>query len=417
LSLSRIFYGWIIVASAFVVMFLGFGVAYAFASFFADLQQEFQASRGDISLIFSISGGLYFGLGAISGPIADRYGPRWVTFFGIVLIGFGLLLASQATALWQIYVTYGIAVGVGVGFSYVPAIGAVQPWFVRRRGFASGIAVSGIALATLLGPLCADWFIDLWGWRGAYVALAIITLIVGCSAAMLLEQSPAGRGLAPDGDAARPPAPDGQIHDIPGATIGQAVTSRPFIYMCVGVAFCAFGLFVPFVHLANYARDHGIDEDISILIFGFIGIGSLLGRFAIGGLADKWGRREAVAAMYAGLMIISLWWYASTSIWALSVYAVMFGVFYGGFVALSPALAADYFGGKAISSIIGLIYSTVAVGILAGPVVAGYVFDLTGTYEWVILASSGLFFAAALCAASLPKLKTWQAQASWFSNS
>jgi MFS family permease len=414
--LSRIFYGWIVVASAFVIMFLGFGVAYAFASFFPDLQQEFQASRGDISLIFSICGGLYFGLGAISGPIADRYGPRWIIFSGIVLIGFGLLLASQATALWQIYVTYGIAVGVGVGFSYVPAIGAVQPWFVRQRGFASGIAVSGIALATLLGPLFASWFIDLWGWRGAYVALAVITLVFGCVAALLMDQSPAGRGLAPDGDGPAAAVPDGQVVEIPGATIREAVTSRPFLHMGLGAAFCAFGLFVPFVHLANYARDHGIDEDTSILIFGFIGIGSLLGRFAIGGLADKWGRRKVVTAMYIGLMVMSLWWYVSTSIWALSVYSVFFGVFYGGFVALAPALAADYFGGKAISGIIGLIYSTIAVGILAGPVIAGYVYDLTETYEWVILASTGLFFASTICAATLPKLTNWQTQASWFKN-
>ncbi len=413
-GLSRIFYGWVIVASAFVIMFLGFGVAYAFASFFTSLQSEFDASRGDISLIFSICGFLYFGLGAFSGPIADRFGPRWIILAGMIFIAGGLLLASQANSLWQVYLTYGLAVGIGVGFSYVPAIGAVQPWFVRRRGFASGLAVSGIGLGTLVGPLAGDAFIDLWGWRGAYVALAAITLVFGCGASLLMERSPAKRGLSPDGDGPAQKPAVGETTGIAGATLKEAMFARPFLLMSLAAACCSFGLFVPFVHLSNYARDHGIDADTSILIFGLIGLGSLAGRFAIGGLADKWGRRQALIAMYAGLLAMTLWWYSSTSIWALSIYAILFGTFYGGFVALSPALSADYFGGKAISGIIGVLYSGVAIGILAGPVIAGYVYDLTQSYDGIILASAVLFFAAALSAACLPKLPVWRAKAPWF---
>jgi MFS family permease len=145
--------GWRVVAGAFVVMFLTFGVAYSFSCFFSPLQQTFRSSRAEIALIFSIGVPSYFLLGAVSGPLADRIGARFVSLGGVVVGGLGLIYASRASEPWQVYVGFGLGIGVGVGFSYVPAISAVQRWFVRRRGFASGVAVSGIGFGTLFLPL------------------------------------------------------------------------------------------------------------------------------------------------------------------------------------------------------------------------------------------------------------------------
>ena len=141
-AFARPFHGWVVVAAAHVVMAIGFGVAYSFAAFFPALQAEFQANRGDVALIFSLSGFLYFSLGAVAGPLADRFGPGRAIAGGMVLVGIGLLAASRAETLGQIYLTYSLAVGIGVGFAYVPAVGAVQRWFVARRGFASGASVA-----------------------------------------------------------------------------------------------------------------------------------------------------------------------------------------------------------------------------------------------------------------------------------
>src|SRR3954447_10119117 len=133
-SHPRIFQGWLVVAGAFAVTFLGFGSAYTFSAFVESLQRDFGAARGSVSLVFSLAGFLYFGLGVVSGPLADRWGSRRLAVAGMILTGLGLMAASMARNLMEIYLAYGLGVGIGVGASYVPVLGAVQRWFVRRRG-------------------------------------------------------------------------------------------------------------------------------------------------------------------------------------------------------------------------------------------------------------------------------------------
>src|ERR1700735_1996215 len=111
----RIFYGWFVVAGAFAVTFVGFGCAYTFSAFLPSLQHDFAASRGSVSLVFSLAGFLYFALGIVSGPLADRWGARLLSTLGMVLIGVGLCAASVARTLGQVYMAYGLGVGLGVG--------------------------------------------------------------------------------------------------------------------------------------------------------------------------------------------------------------------------------------------------------------------------------------------------------------
>src|SRR5471030_3192072 len=175
----HIFYGWFVVLAAFAVTFVGFGCAYTFSAFVESLQRDFGASRGSVSLVFSLAGFLYFGMGIVSGPLADRWGSRTLCLIGMLLIGLGLCAASLARTLGEVYWAYGIGIGVGVGCSYVPALGAVQRWFLKHRGFASGIAVSGIGVGTLVMPPLAAFLVAAVGWRHAYLALGVIAAVVG----------------------------------------------------------------------------------------------------------------------------------------------------------------------------------------------------------------------------------------------
>ena len=129
-----LFYGWFVVAAAFAVTFVGFGCTYSFSAFIESLQRDFGASRGSVSLVFALAGFLYFSVGSISGPLADRFGSRRLALIGMILIGAGLVAASVAQSLLQVYAAFGLGIGLGVGCSYVPAVGAVPRWFARRRG-------------------------------------------------------------------------------------------------------------------------------------------------------------------------------------------------------------------------------------------------------------------------------------------
>ena len=417
---TRIFYGWLVVAGTFVVLCMGFGTAYSFASFFHALEDQFHATRSEVSLVFAITGFLYFSLGAVSGPLADRIGPRRVVVGGVLLIGLGLLLASRAQALWQVYLTYSLGVGLGVGFAYVPAIGAVQRWFVRRRGTASGLAVAGIGVGTLVLPPLAARLIDLTSWRTTYVLLALLVLLIGMAAALLIEHSPERRGLLPDGEAAgsRQPAVGAGVQSSPPASqrptpdslsIREALRARPFRLLYAAVVTASLGLFIPFAHLAPYARDHGLSDQAGALLVGLIGVGSTAGRFALGGTADRLGRRRFLAGTFAGMAAMLLWWLGATSFWALAVFAVVFGICYGGFVAVIPALTTDYFGGRNAGGIIGALYTGVGIGTFIGPYSAGTVYDLRESYVVPIAFGAAANLIAVACMVLLADPAAWRA--------
>jgi MFS family permease len=397
---GAIFHGWYVVAGAFAVTFVGFGSAYTFGAFVESLGRDFHATRGSVSLVFSLAGFLYFALGILSGPLADRWGSRRLAVLGMLVTGAGLVLAGFAQSLTGVYLAYGLGVGLGVGLSYVPAIGAVQRWFVRRRGLASGLAVSGIGVGTLAMPPLATSLIAALGWRDAYLVLGLLAAIVGSGLALLIANDPHERGLAPDGDPAGDPAvasvgTDAARPQARGVSIGTAVTSWRFVGLYLACLVGSFGLFVPFVHLVPYAQDHGIAPSSAVLLLGVIGIGSTIGRFGLGGLADRMGRLLGVLATFIGIGLSMVLWAFSTETWSLGVFAFVFGVFYGGFVALLPAVVMDDFGGRNVSGLIGILYTSVAFGTLIGPSLAGFAFDASRSYSLPILASALASLAAA----------------------
>ena len=378
LALQRSSYGWVVVLCAFTLMFVGFGAAYSFAAFFRAFQAEFGASRAHVSLVFSLCAFLYFLLGAPGGMLADRYGTRRVALAGVAFLVAGLVAASYARSVEQLYLTYSIGLGVGIGLTYVPSVGAVQPWFEKRRVLASGIAVSGIGAGNLLAPPLAAWWIETLGWRSAYLALAACTLVLGGAAAAAIRNRPAGQARAAE-----------------GMPLGAALATRNFWVLYVTLTLSGFGCFVPLVHIGPYAVDAGHPESVAVLLVSLIGLGSLVGRFAIGGIADRLGRVNSLALMYLGMALMLVLWWASTGAVALSIVAIGFGICYGGFVATFPTVAMDLFGARSVSGIIGCLYTAAGVGTLFGPPLAGAAFDAFGSYSVPILGAAALAFVAA----------------------
>ena len=364
-------YGWVVVWSAFTALAVIFGVSYSFAAFFESFASEFQAPRAQVSLVFGFSGMLYFALGAVGGLLADRYGPACVTSAGMVCIAAGLLAASTGSSMTQVAWAYGLGVGVGIALVYTPCVGSVPPWFVRRRGFASGIASAGIGAGTLAMPLLAAWLVATLGWRDAMRAIALGVLVLGTVATLMLRRAP--RASAAGG---QPPA---------GHTLAQAVRSRSFAWMYLGGMLAGPSQMIPFAHVSAAARDAGVADAQAVGLVGLIGVGSLVGRFAVGALADRLGRPATLVAAQAALGASFLLWAGAGGHYAAyAAFALCVGLSYGGIVSLLPALMMDLYGARAVSSIIGALYTSVALGVLAGPWLAGRIFDATGSYAWVI---------------------------------
>ena len=380
-------YGWVVVWATFASLAVIFGVAYSFAAFFESFAGEFAAQRAEVSLVFGLSGLLYFVLGAFGGMLADRFGPRAVSSAGMVCIALGLLASSLAGSMTQVTLAYGIGVGVGIALVYSPSIGSVPPWFTRRRGLAAGIASAGIGAGTLVVPLLAAWAIAALQWRGALRALAFGVLLLGLAAALLMRRAPAATGAA-----GRPAA---------GSTLREAARTPAFLWLYAMCVLGAPSMFIPFAHVSAAARDMGIADAQAVGLVGLIGIGSLAGRFTIGGLADRLGRPLTLIVMQASLGASFALWAGAGGYTALAVFAVWMGLSYGGIVSLMPALAMDIFGARAVSSIIGLLYTGAAFGNLAGPWLAGWAFDRSGSYAAVIWGCMALSAAATLA--------TWRA--------
>jgi MFS family permease len=216
----------------------------------------------------------------------------------------------------------------------------------------------------------------------------------------MIEDDPRDRGLDPDGGRAQP---DALAKQPDGASIVEAITSRRFAALYAACLVCSFGVFVPFVHVVPYAMDHGIAQSTAVLLLSLIGVGSTVGRFLLGDVADRLGRRLSLLAMFAGMALALAIWAVSTSFWPLAAFAFAYGVVYGGWVALLPAVVMDYFGGRNVSGIIGILYTSVAFGTLIGPSAAGFAFDVSHSYTLPIIASACANVIAALILAVTSK--------------
>ena len=363
---------WINVGAAFASMFTVFGVAYSFGAFFGPMSEEFGAGRSATSAFFSITAGLYFFLGLASGPAVDRYGPRPVLVTGALAMGIGLAITSVVDRLWLGYLSYGLGVGIGVACGYVPMLAVVGGWFERKRSMALGIAVAGIGLGTLaVAPLAAA-LIERFGWRETYRVFAIASAIVLLICAAIARRPPVA-GSAPASDI-------------------SPVRTPEFSAMYVSGLFISLALFLVFIFLVPFAEENGAGKVAAAALVGVVGAASIGGRLGLGLLADRLGSIRMYRLCFLVMAASYVLWISTTRYAVLLVFAVVFGVAYGGFIALSPAVMAELFGTAAMGRVVGVLYTSAGFGALIGPPVAGLIIDRTDSYRWAIGAAMALAF-------------------------
>jgi MFS family permease len=364
---------WRMVAAAFVAMFAAYGIAYSFGAFFKPMAAEFGATRGSTSVVFSLTVCVWSMLGSLSGHLSDRLGPRVVVGTGAVVMGAGLVMTAYIDRLWMGYLTYSLAVGIGVAAAYVPTVAVVGGWFLRRRNAALGIAVAGIGFGTLLVAPLAAHLIQAIGWRATYVVFGIAGAATLLLCAVSLE---------------RPP-----VHVTPSKIrVRDAIRTPAFGLLYGSQLMCSMALFVPFVYLPAFAHDRGASEVASAALVGIIGGASVAGRLGLGALADRAGVIRLYQASFLLLALSYLLWLAGGSYATLVIFALAMGTGYGGFVALSPAVLTDLFGPQRLGTVMGILYTSGAAGALLGPPLAGMLIDRSHSYSWAI----GYAFAAAM---------------------
>jgi len=363
--------GWPTVAATFLSTFTVFGVSYSFGAFFKPMADEFGSSRSSTALVFSITTFLYFLFGVVTGRVADRIGPRKVLVVGAVCLVGGLLATSRVQSIQVGYVTYALGVGIGVACAYVPMVAAVGGWFNVKRTNALGLAVAGIGVGTLIMAPLAERLIAARGWRDTYVILAV-------GSAVLMALAIVGANRPPQVADAPPPPP----------MLGIVRGNRDFWVLYGSMFLMTLVLFVPFVFMGDYLKQREVSGSAGWLV-GTIGICSVLGRLGFGAIARRWSLMTLYRSCYLVVgASFGLWILAGSSYPLLLVYAVVLGVSYGGFIALSPAVAATIFGPVGLGGILGLLYTGAGIGGLVGPPLMGSLIDGLGYRPALVIAAA-----------------------------
>jgi OFA family oxalate/formate antiporter-like MFS transporter len=283
------FYGYIVVVATLCIMVVMYGTRSAFGVFFKPMLTEFGWTRALTSGALSLSMVIQGSLAIIMGGLNDRFGPRIVLTLCGILLGLGCLLMSRISTVWQIYLFYGVIIGVGMSGVFVPLLSTVARWFIKRRNVMTGIAVAGIGIGSLIAPPAANWLISAYDWRVSYIIIGCLVLVVGVLAAQFLRRDPTRVGQVPySGDEL---AGEGLKAGDEGFSFREAAYTTQFwmifcLFVCSG-----FSYFSIMVHIVPHVTDLGISAASAANILAAMGAASVIGNVILGGAGDRIGNK------------------------------------------------------------------------------------------------------------------------------
>jgi len=272
-------------------------------------------------------------MGILFGRLNDRFGPRRILLSSGICLAGGFLLMATLQAGWQLYVFYGLLVGVGMSTHDIVTLSTIARWFRKRRGMMTGFVKAGTGTGQFFVPLMASALIAAIGWRSTYVVIGLMVLAVYLVAARLVRRSPEEMGLTPDGV----PANSELAAQTGGVLLGQALRTPQFWLCCLSYFCVVFGAMTILVHIVMHATDMGMAEGRAAGVVSTIGILSIAGRVTMGTLADRIGSRRTFLLCFCILIVSLLWLQVATRGWMLFVFAIVYGFAHGGFyTVLSP---------------------------------------------------------------------------------
>jgi MFS family permease len=375
------FYGWVVVAAAFVSHFLAYGTqVIAFGLFLPAMAGGLDVSRAALSGTFGLARLVSAVVAPALGVLVDRHGPRLLVVLGTLTLAGGAFVLAAAHTSWHVVLGYAVLMAVGgVALGDLSADATVTRWFVRRRGRALAIATMGLSTAGIVIPLPLAYAITELGWRAAWAALAVVVLGLGTVAAVAMRARPEDHGLVADGVLAVEAPREATF------TARQALRLPAFWLLLTGTNLGGLALFGVNIHLYSYLGDRGLPPATAAAVVTLLYVLHTAAKPVWGVIAERVHVRYCIAACYAGGGAGILILLASPHLAAVLAFTVVYGLTRGAQSFVTSLAWADYFGREAQGTIRGLAAPARFIASAAGPVLGGWLYDATGSYTVALL--------------------------------
>src|SRR5258705_3754388 len=379
-------YGWVVVGVGALMTCVAFGSMLSLAVFLQPISQDRGWSRSGVSAAATIDF-LAMGLAAFFwGALSDRFGTRIVVLSGALLLGTGLVAASQATTLWQFQLAFGVLIGIAAGSFYAPMVAVASAWIEQHRSLAVALVAAGMVVSPLTVAPFASWLVTAYDWRTA-------VLVIGIGGWALL--TPAPFLVRPAAEHATPAAANGTGTPEVQWTGAQALRTPQFITLALAHFACCAAHSGPIFHMVSYAMICGIAPLTAVTVYSLAGFSGLGGRLLLGVLADRFGAKHVlVGGLFVQAMSVATY-LAVGHLGEFYALSVVFGLAYGGVMQLYSVLVSEYFGVPIYGSMFGAVSAFSSLGIALGPLAGGWVFDTFHAYNWLYVGSFPIGIAAA----------------------
>lgn len=383
----RFFYGWLIISSTFLITMVAFGTFFTFGVFLESVLLEFNWTRtmtsGAFSICMLLQGFLSIGMGRLT----DKFGPRMVITASGVFLGWGYLLMSQISAIWQLYLFYGVMIAIGMSPAFVTPSSTIARWFAKKRGMMTGIVLSGSGIGTMIMPPVASRLVSNYGWRTSYTIVGIIAFVLIVVASQFLKRDPSQVRQMPYGADER-----NELNlclETDGFSLQEAIHTKQFWILCA-MFFCSlFCVYVIMVHIVIHAIGLGISTISAANIVAVMGALNIVGRIMMGSVGDRIGNKLALMIIFIAMSVALFWVAVVMELWMIYVSIAIFGIAQAGVSALLSPMAAELFRLRSHGAILGTITFCGTIGGAIGPVMAGRIFDITNSYQLAFLVCAG----------------------------
>ena len=354
-----------VTSAAFIANFVNFGVLFSFGIFLTPIAETFDTSTGPVAAIFSTAVCFYYLAGAIGGKISDTIGVRPVVAVGSILMTVGLIISSQASQIWHLYFVYAPLVGSAVGCCYPSMIGTVGRWFKHRQASAISLVLAGVGMGTFIGPIVSRILIDEYGWRTTLGVYAVVSGVLLTACTFAAVDSPKAM----------------QTTSLGSRTI---LKSKKFVVLYGALVVGGPGFYAPLAFYNDHAISEGIRGTAAASLVGIIGASSVIARLVISALNDRFVPIHQYRFGQILLVCCLMMWLLSGDSYILFLLsAVLHGVSWAVWFTAAPNVLATWFGVADLGGTIGILYTALGFGALAGPAVLGFVID-SFSYELAI---------------------------------